>query len=343
MCPPREVRELPKLFNITGIPLKRPTATRSPPVIPPPAAAALGCQSVRPPQSGRYSAFKMLKAQRKAATAPAPEPEPQDTLVTETEALELANSAAERSTSGRAAGRRVGCCIIDSVDGAGEVLIVSSNAWDLPLAPNTGICAERRALAALMLHGKLDESARWTLVVSHSPCVHCAATILLFPEIRRIVYGQGALHRDLGVEMLRQADRAVEQLEGLSETSSPNESKTEQRQQQQAPKRPRPLPQPTALRICELRNRGGSLLYRGTPSQLEGGAGCAHKRCNPSPVISPCPVVVGYGGICDWSQRGCLPIECNQDGDRRAVYADCCCPSRRHVSLLVCDCFAVHR
>eukprot|EP01043_Picozoa_sp_COSAG02_P060943 COSAG02_NODE_8073_length_2720_cov_12.818008_4_plen_319_part_00 len=281
MCPPRDVRDLPKLFNITGIPLATSSSRRIPP--PPPAAAhsATGAllvapdQSMKPP-SARYNAFKMLKAQRKAAAAavPEPEPEPQDALVAEMEALELANSAAERSTSGRAAGRRVGCCIIDSVDGAGEVLIVSSNAWDLPLAPNTGICAERRALAALMLHGKLDESARWTMVVSHSPCVHCASTILLFPEIRRIVYGQGAPHRDPGVEMLRQAGRAVEQLEGLPKPLSPNRSENEQ---QQAPKRPRPLPEPTALQTCELRNRGGSLLYRGTTSWLESGVGCADK------------------------------------------------------------------
>ena len=279
MCPPRDVRDLPKLFNITGIPL----ATRSSRRIPPPPAAASsaatdalasGQTSMRAP-SARYNAFKMLKAQRKAVAVPEPEPEPRVALVAEIEALELANSAAERSTSGRAAGRRVGCCIIDSVDGAGEVLIVSSNAWDLPLAPNTGICAERRALAALMLHGKLDESARWTLVVSHSPCVHCASTILLFPEIRRIVYGQGAPHRDQGVDMLRQAGRAVEQLAGLPKPLSPSDKEHEQ---QQAPKRPRPLPERTALQTCELRNRGGSLLYRGTPSWLEGSEGCADKR-----------------------------------------------------------------
>ena len=272
MCPP-EQRELsaPKLFNITGIPLRRPTSHSSLPPPPPPLAAAapLDCQSARP-SSTRYSAFKALKARRKAASvAPEPEPEVNDAPITEPEALKLANSAAEASTSGRSAGRRVGCCIIDSVQGEGRVVVVSSNAWDLPLAPNTGICAERRALAALMLHGKLDDSSEWTLAVSHSPCVHCAATILLFPEIRRVVYSQGAPHRDAGVEMLQQAGCSVQQLAVETESLTTRGSDTEE--QQLAAKRPRPLPKPTALRRCEVRNRGGSLLYRGRPVDLVDG------------------------------------------------------------------------
>ena len=262
------------LFNITGIPLKR--ATRAYPPPPPPAAAEPAGAAVPPstarPTSARYSAFKALKARRRAATAPEPEPEPElepeaaESLVSEAAALALAHSAAAENTGGSSAGRRVGCCIFDSTDSAGNVLVVSSNAWDLPLAPNTGICAERRALAALMLHGKLDASAAWTMAVSHSPCVHCAATILLFPEVKRVVYSKGASHRDAGVEMLRAGGCAVDQLPDPPGVPPASDAEA-------VPKRPRPLPEATALRRCELRNRGGSLLYRGTPNDCPASAG----------------------------------------------------------------------
>ena len=272
MCPPRNPREDagPALFNLTGIPLKRAVFRPPAPAASAPAAGATGGAAAARPASAKYSAFKALKAQRKLAAegglAPESEPEPEvdDGLVSETEALAIAHAAAG-SAGGKSEGRRVGCCILDSTSGSGQVLAAASNAWDLPLSPNTGICAERRALATLMLHGTLGtlckssaSSERWTMVVTHSPCVHCAATILLFPEISRVVYGQAAAHRDAGVEILREG--------GLATALLPDPIAPPPDAAEHAAKRPRPLPPITPLQVCELRNRGGSLLFRGVPS-----------------------------------------------------------------------------
>ena len=78
MCPAES--KVPKLFNITGVPLTRPKGSSSLLPPPPPAAArhsaAIPSEGGTKPPSARYSAFKALKAQRKAAAQPEPEPEP---------------------------------------------------------------------------------------------------------------------------------------------------------------------------------------------------------------------------------------------------------------------------
>ena len=107
-------------------------------------------------------------------------------------AMELAAAAAaESGARGRAAvQRKVGCALVEQ--GSGRVVGVACNQWDSPLLPNKGVCAELRVLTKLVSSGGLQPvaaGAPLTLAVTSSPCTHCAATILLFPEVVEVLYG----------------------------------------------------------------------------------------------------------------------------------------------------------
>ena len=88
-----------------------------------------------------------------------------------------------------AAQRRVGCAVVDQATGA--LLGASCNVWDNPILPGKGVCAELVVLSSMVVRGALREdgdTTPLTLAVTTSPCMHCAATILLFEEV---VEGEG--------------------------------------------------------------------------------------------------------------------------------------------------------
>jgi hypothetical protein len=80
----------------------------------------------------------------------------------------VAAAAASPSHGRGAARRRVGCCVVD--DEIGEVLATTCNAWDTPLFPNKGVCAELQALAGLVIGGRLPsqpaDGLGWTVAVT---------------------------------------------------------------------------------------------------------------------------------------------------------------------------------
>ena len=160
-------------------------------------------------------------------------------------ALAAAAAAAAASSEGKAS-HRVGCCLYD--DETGAVLATAANTWALPLAPNRGACAELLVLCGTLRRGLLrrEPTARWTLAVTHSPCTHCASTVPLFAEVRRVAYG--LTHTDAGLRLLQDAGVALAPLNDAD--------RAEQRHQ----KRPRPVPAPSAVRRVELRDGAGALL-----------------------------------------------------------------------------------
>ena len=160
-------------------------------------------------------------------------------------ALAAAAAAAAASSEGKAS-HRVGCCLYD--DETGAVLATAANTWALPLAPNRGACAELLVLCGTLRRGLLrrEPTARWTLAVTHSPCTHCASTVPLFAEVRRVAYG--LTHTDAGLRLLQDAGVALAPLNDAD--------RAEQRHQT----RPRPAPAPSAVRRVELRDGAGALL-----------------------------------------------------------------------------------
>ena len=95
-----------------------------------------------------------------------------------------------------AAQRRVGCAVVDQATGA--LLGASCNVWDNPILPGKGVCAELVVLSGMAVRGALREdgdTTPLTLAVTTSPCMHCAATILLFEEV---VEGEGRRWRESG-------------------------------------------------------------------------------------------------------------------------------------------------
>ena len=124
----------------------------------------------------------------------------------------------------------------------------AANTWALPLAPNRAACAELLVLCGTLRRGLLrrEPTARWTLAVTHSPCTHCASTVPLFAEVRRVAYG--LTHTDAGLRLLQDAGVALAPLNDAD--------RAEQRHQ----KRPRPVPAPSAVRRVELRDGAGAVL-----------------------------------------------------------------------------------
>ena len=160
-------------------------------------------------------------------------------------ALAAAAAAAAASSEGKAS-HRVGCCLYD--DETGAVLATAANTWALPLAPNRGACAELLVLCGALRRGLLrrEPTARWTLAVTHSPCTHCASTVPLFAEVRRVAYG--LTHTDAGLRLLQDAGVALAPIND-ADSAEPRHQK-----------RPRPVPAPSAVRRVELRDGAGALL-----------------------------------------------------------------------------------